>query len=80
MHSSPKSKQERRSAHIEKRLYQVLLAFAESRDMSLNELLESIVLHALTSDVLFSPKELLQIEQIKRIYNVHDDYRADRES
>jgi len=61
---------------IEKRLLKVLKALSEQRDMSLGELLEGIVLHALEGKQPFSRQTLAQVAQLKAIYGLTLDARA----
>jgi predicted DNA-binding ribbon-helix-helix protein len=53
---------------IEKRLLKVLKALAEHKDISLGDLLEGIVLHALDGKQAFSAESLDTIAQLKRVY------------
>jgi len=55
---------------IEKRLLKVLKALAEARDMSLGDLLEGIVLHALEGKAAFSQETVHLISDLKRIYGL----------
>ena len=55
---------------IEKRLLKVLKAVAELRDMTLGDLLEGIVLHALEGKAPFSPGTLKEIEQLRALYGL----------
>ena len=55
---------------IEKRLLKVLKALAEFKDMSLGDLLEGIVLHALEGKASFSSQTLKEIKQLKAIYDL----------
>lgn len=55
---------------LEKRLVKVLKALAEHRDMSLGDLIESIVLHAFEGRAPFSAATLETIGQLKRIYGL----------
>ena len=56
---------------IEKRMLKVLKALAEYLDLSLGDLLEGIVLHALEGKpVPFDEKSLKRIRQIKDIYGM----------
>jgi hypothetical protein len=58
---------------IEKRLLKVLKALSEHRDMSLGELLEGIVLHALEGRQPFSRATLELIAQLRQIYGLELD-------
>ncbi len=55
---------------VEKRLLKVLKALAEYLDMSLGDLLEGVVLHALEGKAPFSPETLQKISQIKNLYDL----------
>jgi predicted DNA-binding ribbon-helix-helix protein len=55
---------------IEKRLLKVLKALAELKDLSLGDLLEGIVLHALEGKAPFSELTLKEIRQLKAIYGL----------
>jgi hypothetical protein len=55
---------------IEKRLLKVLKALAELRDMTLGDLLEGIVLHALEGKAPFVPGTLKEIEQLRTLYGL----------
>jgi len=55
---------------IEKRLLKVLKALAELRDMTLGDLLEGIVLHALEGKAPFAPGTLKEIEQLRTLYGL----------
>jgi hypothetical protein len=61
---------------MEKRLVKVLKAMAEYHDISLGELLESIVLHAFEGKSPFSPDGIQKINQLKAIYGVDYDASA----
>ena len=56
---------------LEKRLLLVLKALAQLRGMSLGDLLEGIVLHALEGKQPFSPGTRREIEDLKRLYGLH---------
>jgi hypothetical protein len=69
---------------MEKRMVKVLKALAEATDMTLTELFEDVMLHALEGHSTFSdPKLLEDITDFKRLYGmnygVHDSYRFKRE-
>jgi hypothetical protein len=53
---------------LEKRLLKVLKALAELKDLSLGDLLEGIVLHALEGKAPFSAETLAQIAELRKIY------------
>lgn len=55
---------------LEKRLLKVLKALAELRDLSLGDLLEGIVLHALEGKAPFSPETLEEIAKLRQIYGL----------
>ena len=59
---------------MEKRLVKVLKAMAEYHDISLGDLLESIVLYAFEGKSPFSPEGIQKINQLKDIYGV--DYNS----
>jgi len=68
---------------IEKNLLKVLKGLAELRDMSLGELIEGIVLHALEGKDPFSKATLRQIEELRKLYGLSlraDDSHTLRES
>ena len=55
---------------LEKRMFKVLKAIAEQKDMTLGDLLEGIVLHAFEGKAPFSPQTLKEIEQFKTLYGM----------
>ena len=55
---------------IEKRLLKVLKALAELKDLSLGDLLEGIVLHAIEGKSAFSKETLGQIAELRKIYGL----------
>jgi hypothetical protein len=55
---------------IEKRLLKVLKGLAEYCDLTLGDLLEGIVLHALEGKSALSPKTLTQVAALKKIYGL----------
>ncbi|MBI9045352.1 MAG: hypothetical protein JEZ06_12755 [Anaerolineaceae bacterium] len=62
---------------IEKRMLKVLKALAEYLDMSLGDLLEGIVLHAIEGKASPFSQEILQrIETLKQVYNMDYDVNA----
>jgi predicted DNA-binding ribbon-helix-helix protein len=70
---------------MEKRLVKVLKALAEACDMTLTEILEDIVLHALEGHSTFNTPEVLEmVKDFKRLYgmnySVHDNYRFTRDA
>jgi hypothetical protein len=69
---------------MEKRMVKVLKALAEATDMTLTELFEDVMLHALEGHSTFSdPKLLEDITDFKRLYGMnyglHDSYRFKRD-
>ncbi len=70
---------------MEKRLVKVLKALAEACDMTLTEMLEDIVLHALEGHSTFNSPEVLEmVKDFTRLYGmnywVHDNYRFARDA
>ena len=61
---------------IETRLLKVLKALAEYKSMTLGDLLEGIVLHALEGKTPFSRQTLRKIEELKGIYDLDLGARA----
>jgi hypothetical protein len=55
---------------MERRLVKVLKALAEYHDLSLGDLLEGIVLHALEGKAPFGPESLRRIAEIRKIYGL----------
>ncbi len=55
---------------VEKRLLKVLKALAEMKDVSLGDLLEGIVLHAMEGKAPFSKETLGQISELRKIYGL----------
>src|SRR5262249_21769420 len=55
---------------MEKRILKVLKAFAELKDITLGDLLGSIVLHAFEGKAPFSSNSLKEIEELRRIYGL----------
>jgi len=55
---------------IEKRILKVLKGLAEALDLTLGDLLEGIVLHALEGKPTFRPETLARIEKLKEIYGL----------
>lgn len=55
---------------IEKRLLKVLKGLAEYLDMSLGDLLEGVVLHALDDKTPFSPETLAVAKHLTKIYGL----------
>lgn len=61
---------------IESRLLKVLKALAEYKGMTLGDLLEGIVLHALEGKTPFARQTLRKIEELKGIYDLDLGARA----
>lgn len=61
---------------IEKRLLKVMKALAEYKDMSLGDLIEGIVLHALEGKAPFSGETLRRVEELKKVYGLTLDAKA----
>lgn len=61
---------------VEKRLLKVLKGLAEYCDLSLGDLLEGIVLHALEGKCAFGAETLAQIAALKKIYRLDLDASA----
>jgi hypothetical protein len=61
---------------IEKRLLKVLKGLAEYCDLTLGDLLEGIVLHALEGKCAFGPETLTQVAALKKIYGLDLDASA----
>ncbi len=55
---------------LEKRMLKVLKAIAEQKDMTLGDLLEGVVLHALEGKMPFSAQTLKDIEQFRVLYGL----------
>jgi hypothetical protein len=58
---------------MEKRMVKVLKGIAEYHDISLGELLESLVLHAFAHTPPFDLPSVQRIEQLKRVYGMDYD-------
>jgi hypothetical protein len=61
---------------IEKRLLKVLKGFAEYHDLTLGDLLEGIVLHAMEGKCAFSQTSLGRIRELKKFYGLDLDASA----
>lgn len=61
---------------IEKRLLKVLKGLAEYCDLTLGDLLEGIVLHALEGKCALSPETLVQVAALRKIYGLDLDAQA----
>ncbi len=61
---------------IEKRLLKVLKGLAEYCDLTLGDLLEGIVLHALEGKCALSPETLEQVAALRKIYGLDLDAQA----
>jgi hypothetical protein len=55
---------------MEKRLLQLLKALAGTLDLSLGDLLEGIVLHALEGKAPFSARTMAKIETLRTVYGL----------
>jgi hypothetical protein len=55
---------------IEKRLLKVLKALAETKDLTLGDLLEGIVLHAFEGKAPFDRETLRRIAELKKVYGL----------
>ena len=55
---------------IEKRLLKVLKGLAEYCDLTLGDLLEGIVLHALEGKCALGPETLIQVAALKKVYGL----------
>jgi predicted DNA-binding ribbon-helix-helix protein len=55
---------------LEKRLLKVLKGLAEYLDLSLGDLMEGVLLHAVENKAPFSAATLKRIEDLKRIYGL----------
>jgi hypothetical protein len=55
---------------LEKRLLKVLKGLAELKDLTLGDLLEGIVLHALEGKAPFSPATLKEVAQLRELYGL----------
>ena len=55
---------------IEKRTLKVLRALADYLDVSLGDLVEGIVLHALEGKAPFSPETLAQVTKLRAVYGL----------
>ena len=61
---------------LEKRLLKVLKALAEYKDMTVGELLEGIVLHALEGKTPFSADTLAAVAELRKVYGLTLDASA----
>jgi hypothetical protein len=61
---------------MEKRLLKVLKALADYHDISLGDLIEGIVLHALDGKAPFSKESLRRIADLKRVFRLDLDASA----
>lgn len=55
---------------LEKRLLKVLKGLAEYHDLSLGDLLEGIVLHALEGQAPLGPESLAVVASLRRVYGL----------
>jgi hypothetical protein len=60
---------------LEKRLLKVLKALADYHDLTLGDLLEGIVLHALEGKTAFGHESLTKIAELKRVFGLTLDAR-----
>ena len=58
-------------ARMEKTIVKVLKGLAEYLDLSLGDLLEGVILHALEGKAPFSKETLAQIERLRTIYGLN---------
>ena len=58
---------------LEKRLLKVLKGLAETKDMTLGDLLEGIVLHAFDGKCPFGRDTLRRVAELKRVYGLDLD-------
>jgi hypothetical protein len=58
---------------LEKRILKVLKGLAESKDMTLGDLLEGIVLHAFDGKAPFSRETLKTVADLKKVYGLDLD-------
>lgn len=72
--SSPLTDRIQIGVKMEKRMVKVLKAVAEYHDISLGEMLESLVLHAFANKLPFDQNILKRIEQLKIVYEMDYDY------
>jgi hypothetical protein len=63
---------------MEKRMIKVLKALAEYHDMTLGDLLESLVLHAFANRLPFDDATLQSVNQLRNVYGVDYDIDAAR--
>jgi hypothetical protein len=68
--TSPVVERIQTGVRLEKRLFKVLKALAELKDLSLGDLLEGIVLHVFEGKTPFNAETLRQITELKRIYGL----------
>ena len=55
---------------MEKRMVKVLKALAEYHDVTLGDLMESLVVHAFEPTIPFDTTTIQRIEQLKRVYGM----------
>ena len=55
---------------LEKRMLKVLKALADSLDLTLSDLLEGIVLHALEGKAPFSPSTRAKADELRRVFGL----------
>ncbi|MDQ3035457.1 MAG: hypothetical protein M3Y87_23835 [Myxococcota bacterium] len=67
---APRIERIQTGVRMEKRLVKVLKALAEYHDISLGDLLEGIVLHALEGKPAFSSETRKRIDQLRAVYGL----------
>jgi hypothetical protein len=70
MPSPPEVERIQTGVRLEKRLLKVLKGLAELKDLSLGDLLEGIVLHAIEGKAPFGRETLEQIGHLKKLYGL----------
>jgi hypothetical protein len=68
--NSPVVERIQTGVRLEKRLFKVLKALAELKDLSLGDLIEGIVLHAFEGKTPFNAETLRQIAELRKIYGL----------
>ncbi len=68
--AAPEVERIQTGVRMEKRLLKVLKGLAEYLDLSLGDLLEGIVLHALENKPPFKPLTLHKVAQLRRVYGL----------
>ena len=67
---APEVERVQTGVRLEKRLLKVLKGLAELKDMSLGDLIEGIVLHAMEGKAPFSKETLEQIAHLRKLYGL----------